>query len=95
MCLFVYLFVCNLLNNSVPLFSLLSLLTLLLLFVCLFVCLFLVQDSYGDSALHDAIAKDFGEIVKLLVNAAGIDFSLKNRRGFNVLHLCALKGNGM
>jgi len=51
------------------------------------------QDSYGDTVLHDAIAKDFFEIVELLVNFLGIDLSKTNKRGFNCLHHAALKGN--
>lgn len=53
---------------------------------------FCSQDSYGDTVLHDAIAKDFAEIVELLINF-GIDLSIKNKRGFNCLHHAALKGN--
>ncbi|XP_022251627.1 E3 ubiquitin-protein ligase MIB2-like [Limulus polyphemus] len=52
-----------------------------------------IQDSYGDTALHDAIGKDSQEILELLINVPEIDFSLKNKRGFNVLHHAALKGN--
>ena len=52
-----------------------------------------MQDSYGDTVLHDAIAKDFIEIVEVLVNFRGVDFSIKNKRGFNCLHHAALKGN--
>ena len=53
----------------------------------------LFQDSYGDTALHDAIGKDSKEIVEMLVGHPGIDFTLRNKRGFNVLHHAALKGN--
>ena len=52
-----------------------------------------LQDSYGDTVLHDAIAKDFIEIVEVLVNFRGVDLSIKNKRGFNCLHHAALKGN--
>ncbi|KAK7791090.1 hypothetical protein R5R35_000511 [Gryllus longicercus] len=52
-----------------------------------------IQDTYGDTALHDAIGKDSTEIIDLLCNVPGIDFTLKNNRGFNVLHHGALKGN--
>ncbi|XP_067011890.2 E3 ubiquitin-protein ligase MIB2 [Anabrus simplex] len=52
-----------------------------------------IQDSYGDTALHDAIGKDSTEIIDLLCNVPGVDFTLKNKRGFNVLHHAALKGN--
>ncbi|KAL4220948.1 E3 ubiquitin-protein ligase mib2 [Mactra antiquata] len=52
-----------------------------------------IQDAYGDTALHDAIGKDNLDILDLLVNYHGIDFTLRNKRGFNVLHHAALKGN--
>ena len=53
------------------------------------------QDSYGDTALHDAIGKDSLEIVEALGNAPHLDASLRNKRGFNVLHHAALKGNNL
>ena len=52
-----------------------------------------MRDSYGDTALHDTIAKDNKDIVDLLVSAPGVDLTLKNQRGFNVLHHASLKGN--
>ncbi|XP_052213895.1 E3 ubiquitin-protein ligase MIB2-like isoform X2 [Dreissena polymorpha] len=52
-----------------------------------------IQDAYGDTALHDAIGKENMDILDLLVNYQSIDFTLKNKRGFNVLHHAALKGN--
>lgn len=52
-----------------------------------------IQDSYGDTALHDAIGKDCVDITDMLCTYQGIDFTLKNNRGFNVLHHASLKGN--
>lgn len=52
-----------------------------------------IQDTFGDTALHDAIGKENLEIIDLLINVPEVDFSLKNKRGFNVLHHAALKGN--
>lgn len=52
-----------------------------------------VQDSYGDTALHDAIGKESVEILELLGNCPHLDVTLRNKRGFNVLHHGALKGN--
>ncbi|XP_067951562.1 uncharacterized protein [Watersipora subatra] len=52
-----------------------------------------IQDTYGDTPLHDAIGKESTEIVRLLMDHADVDFSLKNKRGFNALHHAALKGN--
>ena len=52
-----------------------------------------LQDSYGDTALHDAIGKDALDIIDALCSCERIDFTLRNKRGFNVLHHAALKGN--
>ncbi|KAL1497179.1 hypothetical protein ABEB36_008179 [Hypothenemus hampei] len=52
-------------------------------------------DLYGDTPLHDAIGKDSLETVDLLCQASGIDFTLRNKRGFNVLHHAALKGKNL
>ncbi|XP_022104151.1 E3 ubiquitin-protein ligase MIB2-like isoform X2 [Acanthaster planci] len=52
-----------------------------------------LQDSYGDTALHDAIAKNCKDIIDMLTEVDGADFTLKNQRGFNVIHHAALKGN--
>ena len=57
------------------------------------ICLF--KDSYGDTALHDAIGKEKQDIIEGLINFPSIDFTLKNKRGFNVLHHAALKGNNL
>ena len=53
------------------------------------------QDMYGDTALHDAIGKDNMEIIELLGNVPALEFRIKNKRGFNVLHHAALKGNNL
>ncbi|XP_012946086.1 E3 ubiquitin-protein ligase MIB2 [Aplysia californica] len=52
-----------------------------------------IQDAYGDTALHDAIGKENQAIIELLVAYHNIDFTRRNKRGFNVLHHSALKGN--
>lgn len=52
-----------------------------------------LQDSYGDTALHDAIGKDALDIIDALCSCERVDFTLRNKRGFNVLHHAALKGN--
>ncbi|KAJ1522563.1 hypothetical protein ONE63_001749 [Megalurothrips usitatus] len=54
-----------------------------------------IQDSYGDTALHDAIGKDNMDITDMLCSVPGLDFTLRNNRGFNVLHHAALKGNSL
>jgi len=52
-----------------------------------------VQDSYGDTGLHDAISKDNSELIDLLLKTSTVDLLLRNARGFNALHHAALKGN--
>ncbi|XP_070516518.1 E3 ubiquitin-protein ligase MIB2 isoform X3 [Cardiocondyla obscurior] len=52
-----------------------------------------LQDSYGDTALHDAIGKDVLEVIDALCACERVDFTLLNKRGFNILHHAALKGN--
>ncbi|XP_014209695.1 E3 ubiquitin-protein ligase MIB2 [Copidosoma floridanum] len=52
-----------------------------------------LQDSYGDTSLHDAIGKEAVAIIDALCHCERIDFTLRNKRGFNVLHHAALKGN--
>lgn len=52
-----------------------------------------LQDSYGDTALHDAIGKDALDVIDALCAWDRVDFTLRNKRGFNVLHHAALKGN--
>ncbi|XP_029678804.1 E3 ubiquitin-protein ligase MIB2-like [Formica exsecta] len=52
-----------------------------------------LQDSYADTALHDAIGKDALDVIDVLCACERIDFTLRNKRGFNVLHHAALKGN--
>lgn len=52
-------------------------------------------DLYGDTALHDAIGKDCLQAMELLCMAPGTDFTLRNKRGFNVLHHAALKGKNL
>jgi len=47
----------------------------------------------GDTPLHEAIAKEDTELISILCNVPEIDFSLRNRRGFNSMHYASLKGN--
>ena len=47
----------------------------------------------GDTALHEAVEKDHKEVVTLLLKQPGIDCTLENKKGFNVLHRAALRGN--
>ncbi|XP_030761110.1 E3 ubiquitin-protein ligase MIB2 [Sitophilus oryzae] len=54
-----------------------------------------VVDFYGDTALHDAIGKDCYQVIDALCVAPGTDFTLRNKRGFNVLHHAALKGKNL
>ncbi|CAM9751389.1 unnamed protein product [Lampetra fluviatilis] len=61
--------------------------------LCEHACDVNVQDACGDTALHDALAKEARGVAALLLAAPSADFSLRNRRGFNILHQAALKGN--
>ncbi|CAB4055484.1 MIB [Lepeophtheirus salmonis] len=44
------------------------------------------QDSYKDTALHEAMVLNNTSIIELLVNYPKTDFRLKNSRDFNCLH---------
>ena len=43
--------------------------------------------------MHDSVSKDSQDIVGMLCDCPRSDFLLKNKKGFNVLHYAALKGN--
>uniref|UniRef100_U3FYT6 E3 ubiquitin-protein ligase MIB2 n=1 Tax=Micrurus fulvius TaxID=8637 RepID=U3FYT6_MICFL len=49
--------------------------------------------SSGDTPLHYAITADFKCIIEALTEVPGIDFTIQNQQGFNLLHHAALKGN--
>lgn len=51
-----------------------------------------IQDSEGDTPLHDAISKKRDDMVRLLLEAK-VDMSITNNNGFNSLHHAALRGN--
>ncbi|CAG9099119.1 unnamed protein product [Plutella xylostella] len=51
-----------------------------------------LQDSEGDTPLHDAISKKRDDMVALLLEHGG-DVTLTNSDGFNALHQAALRGN--
>lgn len=51
-----------------------------------------LQDSEGDTPLHDAISKEQEEMLLLLLEF-GADITLTNNNGFNALHHAALKGS--
>ena len=53
---------------------------------------FPLQDSIGDTPLHDAITKKREDIVRLLTEH-NANPGLPNKNGFNAIHLVALKGN--
>ena len=56
-----------------------------------------IQDSYGDTAIHDIISKELTkeskQIIDMLLATPSINLSLRNKRGFNILHYASLKGN--
>ncbi|CAB4060140.1 MIB [Lepeophtheirus salmonis] len=51
-----------------------------------------LQDSEGDTPLHDAISKKKDEMLSLLLEHHA-DIMLTNNNGFNCLHHAALRGN--
>ncbi|CAM9946622.1 unnamed protein product [Lampetra fluviatilis] len=53
------------------------------------------QDVDGDTPLHEAISRDHRDVVEQLSAVPIADFSLRNRRGFNLLHQAALKGSAI
>jgi hypothetical protein len=57
------------------------------------------KDSYGDTALHDIIGKEVNkeskQIIDLLLSTPSINLSIRNKRGFNILHHASLKGNSV
>ena len=53
----------------------------------------ILQDSRGDTPLHVAIAIDAKEMTEILISCPRVKFDIRNERGFNHLHLAALKGN--
>lgn len=53
---------------------------------------FCLQDSEGDTPLHDAISKKRDDMLALLLDHAA-DITLTNNNGFNALHHAALRGN--
>ena len=51
-----------------------------------------LQDSEGDTPLHDAISKKRDDMLALLLDQ-NADIMLTNNNGFNALHHAALRGN--
>lgn len=51
-----------------------------------------LQDSEGDTPLHDAISKKRDDMLSVLLEA-GADVTITNNNGFNALHHAALRGN--
>ena len=51
-----------------------------------------IQDSEGDTPLHDAISKKRDDMLALLLDK-NADIMITNNNGFNALHHAALRGN--
>ena len=51
-----------------------------------------IQDSYGDTALHDATGKDSREIVELLVNYPGVGLLAEKQTRFQRPAPCRPEG---
>lgn len=56
------------------------------------ICCCPLQDSEGDTPLHDAISKKRDDMLSVLLEA-GADVTITNNNGFNALHHAALRGN--
>jgi len=52
-----------------------------------------VKDAQGDTALHDAVARNNNDIINMLIACDAVDFKLKNNKDFNVLHEAARHGD--
>ena len=52
-----------------------------------------LQDSEGDTPLHDAISKKRDDMLALLLDHNMADIMITNNNGFNALHHAALRGN--
>ena len=51
-----------------------------------------MQDSDGDTPLHDAISKRRDDLTKILLEY-NADVATCNNNGFNAIHHSALRGN--
>ena len=56
-------------------------------------CAVFLKDAQGDTALHDAVARNNNDIINMLIECNDTDFKLKNQKGFNVLHDAARHGD--
>jgi len=52
-----------------------------------------VKDVVGDTALHDAVRRSDDDIINILIACNDVDFKLKNKKGYNVLHKASLHGD--
>jgi len=47
----------------------------------------------GDTALHNAVARNDDDIINMLIACTDVDFKLKNQKDFNVLHEATRHGD--
>ena len=52
-----------------------------------------IQDAFEDTPLHEAIVKGCAPIIDLLCHHPTINFTVTNKRGFNIVQYAALKGS--
>ena len=52
-----------------------------------------MKDAQGDTALHDAVARNNNDIINMLIACDAVDFKLKNHKDFNVLHEAVRRGD--
>lgn len=56
-------------------------------------CFYFIDNFFSLKFSSNNECTDGRELIDLLLSVSNINFSLKNKRGFNVLHHAALKGN--
>lgn len=52
-----------------------------------------LQDSVGDTPLHDALNKGNADIINMLLATKKVNFNLQNAKGVNAVHQAALNGH--
>ena len=75
-----------------PLTEFTDIVVLIYFLACFITTFLLLQDSEGDTPLHDAISKKRDDMLTILLEQQA-DIIVTNNNGFNALHHAALRGN--